>query len=694
MVNGLKTEILRPNSLHKVFPFAAIVGQERMKLSLLLNAINPLIGGVLIRGEKGTAKSTAVRGLARLLPPCAIVDGCPFHCDPDGEIRCTGCTDKAGSNMSVSLKTIPAPMVDLPLGATEDMVLGAIDFEAAVKAGASRFMPGLLARANRGILYIDEVNLLDDHLVDAILDVSESGVNLVEREGMSMWHPSRFILIGTMNPEEGELRPQILDRFGLAVQVEAESDPELRVELLRRREHYDLDPATFTGSFNGESVCIRESIINARSLLPGVFMPNHLRTFIAEICTQNSVAGHRADLAMERAACAHAALNGRTEVSSDDIIAVAPLALLHRMRNVQEPEMPPPPPPPSDNDNNNEENQNDESTPENDLPEQQAEAQQPPPENGDRTEQQESREETGEAQPQQQNNESTSSQEEVHEIGAPFKVRRLTTEKDKVLRSGSGRRSRTRSATKQGRYVKSTPRRGKNDLALDATLRAAAPFQLQRKIEFPEKSIAVHIKEADIREKIRERRVGNVLLFLVDGSGSMGAHRRMVETKAAVMSLLLDAYQKRDKVCMIVFRGTDAKVVLPPTGSVDMAGKLLEELSVGGRTPLSAGLSKTAEVLGQILRKSPTTRPLVLVVTDGKANTGLGEAPPHQEAIAVAEHIKERFETTRFAVIDTEPPGVVRFELANRLAKALQAEYFHPETLRAEDLVRIAKNDQ
>jgi magnesium chelatase subunit D len=682
---------MQTTTLHRVFPFSAIIGQEQMKLSLLLNAVNPAIGGVLIRGEKGTAKSTAVRGLAKLLPALRVVAGCPFQCEPQGGRLCAVCAKKAANNKALESIEIPAPMVDLPLGATEDMVLGAIDFEAAVKAGVSRFMPGLLARANRGILYVDEVNLLDDHLVDAILDSAESGVNLIEREGMSVWHPSRFILIGTMNPEEGELRPQILDRFGLAVQVEAEADPALRAELLKRREQFDLRPAEFTERFQSESAKISESIINAHILLPNVFLPNHLRTFIAEICMQNNVAGHRADLSIERAACAHAALNGRTEVSSDDIIAVAPLALLHRMRNAQEPQMPPPPP---DEEKNNE--QGSEESQQENAPPQQAEARQPLSQDGEQSQQDDKRENSQEAQPQQQlpDNDSLSAQEEVHEIGMPFKVRRFTSDKDKVLRSGSGRRSRTRSATKQGRYVKSTLRQGKNDLALDATLRAAAPFQLSRRANAPAKRIAVHIREPDIREKIRERRVGNVLIFLVDGSGSMGAHRRMVETKAAIMSLLLDAYQKRDKVCMIVFRGEGAEVVLPPTGSVDMAGKLLAELPIGGRTPLSAGLSRTTEVLTQILRKSPTARPLVLVVTDGKANAGLGEAPPHQEAIAIAGHMKERFNTTRFVVIDTEPPGVVRFQLADRLAAALQAQYFHPENLRAQDLVKIARNDQ
>lgn len=664
-----------------------------MKLSLLLNAVNPAIGGVLIRGEKGTAKSTAVRGLAKLLPAMKVVAGCHYQCDPESSLRCNACKEKVTNKESLAVRIIAAPIVDLPLGATEDMVLGSIDFEAAVKSGSTRFLPGLLARANRGILYVDEVNLLDDHLVDAILDTSESGLNIVEREGMSVWHPSRFILIGTMNPEEGELRPQILDRFGLAVQVESEKEPDLRVELLKRREQFDLQPQEFQDRFAHESTKIRDLIVNARSLLHGMFMPNHLRTFIAEICTQNNVAGHRADLAIERAACAHAALNGRTEVKSDDIVAVAPLALLHRMRNAQEPQMPPPPPPP-DNDEDDEQEQEQDNQPENnDSPQEQAEATPPPPETDQENGKNDNDSSPQESKPQEnpEKNEDSSPQKEIQEVGSPFKVRKFSSDKDNVLRSGSGRRSRTRSATKQGRYVKSTSRRSRNDLALDATLRAAAPFQIERKKQDPEKSLAVHIKEPDIREKVRERRVGNVLIFLVDGSGSMGAQRRMVETKAAIMSLLLDAYQKRDKVCMIVFRGTSAEVILPPTGSVDMAGKLLSELPIGGRTPLSAGLSKAGEVLNQILRKTPSARPLVLIVTDGKANTGLGDAPPHHEAIAIAAQMNEQYDSARFIVIDTEPAGVVRFDLARKLSSALQADYFHPETLRAEDLVKIAK---
>jgi magnesium chelatase subunit D len=285
-------------------------------------------------------------------------------------------------------------------------------------------------------------------------------------------------------------------------------------------------------------------------------------------------------------------------------------------------------------------------------------------------------------------------QGEVHEVGATFSVRRLGAQgADDVLRTGSGRRSRSRSASKQGRYVKSTLHRGRNDLALDATIRAAAPYQSLRKANATS-DLALHITEADIREKVRERRVGNFLLFVVDGSGSMGAHRRMVETKAAIMSLLLDAYQKRDKVAMVVFRGQEAAVVLPPTNSVDRAAKLLADLEVGGRTPLTQGLGEAANVLRQVQRKDPSVIPLVMVMTDGRANAGFGTAPPHEEALRAAAMLKERYPSARFFVIDTEPPGIVRLELARKLANALGAIYFKTDDLRAEDLVGLAREHQ
>lgn len=673
----------------RIYPFAAIVGQEQMKHALLLNAVCPRIGGVLIRGEKGTAKSTAARGLAELLPPIQVTRDCAFNCDPTANEFCSSCRPSASRAGELPSRVVPAPFVDLPLGATEDMVLGSIDFESAIRDGIARLQPGLLARSHRGVLYVDEVNLLCDHLVDGILCAAESGLNLIEREGMSAWHPSRFALIGTMNPEEGELRPQLLDRFGLAVEIHGEAEPAGRVRLLRLRERFDLAPDRFERDHASATVRLREKVLRARELHESVHVPKRLLAFIAEICARNHVAGHRADLAIRRAASAHAALDGRVEVTPDDITAVAPLALLHRMRPGAPPDLPPPPPPPEDEDAEEDENEEEQQYREN---EEDARApHQHPPQASSGSDEADGEEKDPPADDQEAGRPGeVEPPEEIQEIGRPFKVRALARQMDRMLRTGSGRRSRTRSANKQGRYVRSTLRRERDDLALDATLRAAAPHQRSRKAA-GNGHLAVQIQKHDIREKIRERRVGNTLLFLVDGSGSMGAQRRMVETKAAVMSLLLDAYQKRDTVSMVVFRGREAGVLLPPTSSVETAARLLAEMPVGGRTPLSAGLSRASEVLDRILRKDPTAMPLTLLLTDGRANASLGEGAPHLEALKIASAMGDRYPQVRFVVVDTEPPGAVRLGLAGRLAAALGADYFQTENLRAEELVKIAR---
>jgi len=660
--------------LRKGYPFSAILAQEEMKLALLLNAINPSIGGVVVRGEKGTAKSTAARAMRDLLP-----------------LRTDG--------------TRPA-FVDFPLGATEDMVVGAIDFECAIRDGELRFQPGLLARAHQGVLYIDEVNLLDDHLVDSILDSAESGENIVEREGQSLRHAANFILIGTMNPEEGELRPQLLDRFGLAVAIVGEADPALRVELLKRREAFDDCPEAFNAAYRETERAIAQRLKAARERLAEVMIPDHLIGFISEICSRNHVAGHRADIVIARTARAFAAWDGRSDVVADDILKVAPMALLHRMRSAT-PDLPPPPPPPPVPSAEDDTPPSDEGDAEPDA--EPGDGEPPPPPAGDDANhdagdsspapadaaQNESNESNERDDGRAENDDGNELPDELQEIGATFAVRQIKSQtKDQVLRTGSGRRSRSRSASKQGRYVKSTPRRqGRNDLALDATLRAAAPYQKSRRL-VATREMAVIVTPGDIREKIRERRIGNFLLFVVDGSGSMGAQRRMVETKAAIMSLLLDAYQKRDKVAMVVFRGRSAEVVLPPTNSVERAARLLADLPIGGRTPLTAGLAEAAGVLRQMLRKEPSLLPLVIVLTDGRANAALGDGVARDEALLAAQAVGDEFASAKFAVVDTEAPGVVRLELARQLARALDASYFKVEDLRAEDLVSIAKEQQ
>jgi magnesium chelatase subunit D len=674
----------------RIFPVTALVGQEQMKLALCLLAIHPRIGGLLLRGQKGTAKSTAVRGLA------ALNNGIENVASPSSsgreEVNILGSSLSSSSPSSSLLSpsslslSSPSPFIELPLGATEEMVVGAVDFEAAIKHGEHRFLPGLLQRVHGGILYVDEVNLLDDHLVDCILDAAESGVNRVEREGLQICHPSLFALVGSMNPEEGELRPQLLDRFGLSVEVMGDTDLDKRMSLMRRRERFDRDPAGFVNAFQKETDDLKYRIVRARKTVDQVVVPGRLLGFVAEICKESNVSGHRADLAIVRAARAHAAWMGRDEVTEEDVQSVASMALLHRARNAAPPApMEPPPLPDAENDADTNADAPETTDGRNDAPDTSGDSgSEDASSSGDDDQSRgvPDRPDTGDA--------TTADKETVFNVGLPFRVRSLPSKTDQKRRCGSGRRSRSRSANKQGRYVRSTTERQNGDIALDATLRAAAPFQKMRR-EKAAHPLAIHIHENDIREKIRERRLGNVLVFAVDGSGSMGAMQRMVETKGAIMSLLVDAYQKRDKVSLVVFRGQTAEVILPPTGSVALASRLLSELPIGGRTPLSAGLCRLAEVLGQTARKDPLAQPIAVVITDGRANAALGEGPAHREALGIAEKMGRQFEQTRFIVVDTEQKSAVRLGLARRLANALFADCFEPETLCAGDLVDLIK---
>jgi len=677
---------------NKVFPMAALVGQETLKQSLLIGAVNPAVGGILIRGEKGTAKSTAVRALAALLPEIEVVKGCEFSCDPDDvEHQCQSCRSKENKNIGKRRVKV----INLPLNATEDRVVGGLDFSRAIKQGKRYLAPGLLAEAHRGILYVDEVNLLDDHIVDIILDAAASGENRLEREGISFSHPSQFMLVGTMNPEEGELRPQLLDRFGLCVEVAASQTPEERVTLMLRRDEFDNDVNRFRDKYQKQNEQIADRISSARKLLPRVRMPKHLRSFVAELCVENNVAGHRADLVMEQAAMGLAALEQKLEVTVDHITRVAPLVLAHRKRDAQPPPPPPPPPP--------QEQEQQDDPPENEQEQQEQNQQQPEQQEQDQQPEQQQEQQQQEQQEQQQeeqdNNEEDNSElpppqrpqderETVFEIGATFKVKSIKSEKDRIARRGSGRRSSTRVSQKQGRYVKSCMSSKNNDIALDATLRAAAPHQLSRG---KKEGMCVNLASADFRGKVREKRVGNFLLFVVDASGSMGARGRMAASKGAVMSLLLDAYQKRDRVGLITFRRDEAYVNLPPTTSVELAGKLLAEMPVGGRTPLSAGLAKSYEQVRSVLGKDPSARPIVIFITDGKSNVALGNAKPVDEAMQLAQALAFKEQRAQYIVVDTEESGMVSFGLAKRLAAVMEAEYFKIDQLKSQSLVNIVK---
>ncbi|MDR2339863.1 MAG: putative cobaltochelatase [Deltaproteobacteria bacterium] len=678
--------------MERLFPFSAIEGQERLKEALLINAVNPLAGGVLARGEKGTAKSTAARALSELLPPVRMFQGCPWGCDPDRpEELCPSCGELLDRNAR-QVET-RAPFRTLPLNATEDRVAGGLDFEKALRTGERACEPGLLASAHRGILYIDEVNLLDDHIVDIILDAAGSGWNVLEREGVSHAHPARFILVGTMNPEEGELRPQFLDRFGLSVAVAGVADPADRVRLMLLREEFDSDPIAFRAKYQKDNDAIRDKILDARRILPSVNIPKRLRKFIASVCQENNVAGHRADLFMAEAARAAAALAGLFEVDEDTVLRVSPMVLAHRQRETAPPPPPPPPEPeePEDNQEEQEDNQDGDQEENQDGREDQGqqERQPPPP--------QEARDDRPRPEPKEEDRQDepkgdpSAGEETVFGIGDTFRVRKIESQKDRLKRRGSGRRSRSRASQKQGRYVKSGPDRGTGDVALDATIRAAAPYQVTRE-RAP--GMAVSLKPSDIRECVREKKIGNFLFFMVDASGSMGARGRMAASKGAVMSLLLDAYQKRDQVALVSFRRNEATVNLPLTTSVDLAGRMLAELPVGGRTPLSAGLAAVFREARNALLKNPMARPIAILITDGRGNVPLDATDPSrkpfEESLRLARAMA--LETrVKYLVVDTEEPGIITFGLAERLAQALGAEYFRTADLKAGTLVDIVK---
>ena len=318
---------------HLIFPFAAIAGQEQMKTALLLNIVDPSIGGALIKGEKGTAKSTAVRSLAQILPDAERVKGCPFNCDPrPGRGRCPSCAEATAAGIEPEHERSAMRVVELPLSATEDRIAGTLDIEHVLQTGKKKFEPGVLAQANGNLLYVDEVNLLDDHMVDLLLDTAAMGVNYVEREGISFQHPSRFILVGSMNPEEGDIRPQLLDRFGLCVEIRGENDISTRAEIVARRLAFDADPEGFTRTYAEETQRIKKNILDARKILSGTKADRTLISMASRVSLHFEMDGHRADITMVRAAMANAALDGRAGAGKEDIAAVAPLVLSHRIK--------------------------------------------------------------------------------------------------------------------------------------------------------------------------------------------------------------------------------------------------------------------------------------------------------------------------------------------------------------------------
>ncbi len=824
------------------YPFSAVVGLADLKLALVLNAVSPRVGGVLVRGEKGTAKSTIVRALAALLPPVEVADGCRFSCDPSAPDPACPDAPHPGSG-----SVRPARLVELPVGASEDRLAGSLDLERALTEGVRAFEPGLLAAAHRGVLYVDEVNLLHDHLVDLLLDAAALGTCYVEREGVSVRHAARFLLAGTMNPEEGELRPQLLDRFGLTVEARASRDPAERAEVIRRRLAYELDPAGFAARWSAAESDLAHRIASARALLPGVVLSDSAVKQIATVCAGFEVDGMRADLVTAHAALAHAAWHGRSRVTSTDVRQAARLALPHRRRRDPfdapgldeakldellsgfgdyDPDDDPPDPggghPPdfsaegsggspdpvdeagsdsgplgqaSDDGVGDPSGHRGASTdvdlldrsPEHDpsfgadpnrggsTHEPDGEALPPAPgRDGNVTLPPSGRDGYVTLPPSGQDGEAPlpSSGQTTPASDPPYRARLFTLP---GIGSGApGRRSRAR--TPHGRTVGARlPSGGRvTAIHLMATLWAAAPHQRQREafsaggadpaaegagsatggadfgvggagsfargvggagslvggvgsevegagslvggvgsgvggtgsfargvgseVEGADSLVGgvgsgvggagsavgrggIRIERSDLREAVREGREGNLVLFAVDASGSMAARRRMGAVKAAVLSLLLDAYQRRDKVGLITFRGETAELVLPPTSSVEAGAARMRDLRTGGRTPLAAGLLKAADVLRVEQLRDLARRPLLVLVTDGRATSGtLGEIP-----LAAA-----RLAGTATVLVDCET-GPIRLGLAGALAAHLNAALVHLDELAHVGLAHVVR---
>ncbi|MBW6435558.1 VWA domain-containing protein [Actinoplanes hulinensis] len=798
------------------YPFSAVVGLDDLRLALLLTSVSPAVGGVLVRGEKGTAKSTVVRALAGLLPPVTVVPGCRFACAPAApDPACPDGPHPAlpGAPAAAAATVRPASLVELPVGATEDRVVGTLDLQRALTDGVKAYEPGLLAAAHRGVLYVDEVNLLPDHLVDLLLDAAAMGRAHVERDGVSVKHAARFLLVGTMNPEEGEPRPQLVDRFGLVVNVAAPRDARQRAEVVRRRLAYEADPDVFAARYAGAERDYAARIAAARAALPAVTLPDAELDRIARVCLAYGVDGMRADIVVARCAVALAAWHGRDRVTADDVRDAAGLALPHRRRT--DPLDPP---------------GTDEQKLEDALAEaeRQAEQERAEQERADREQadrEQADREQAGQdgrnggdpddepdpddggpggggprndtprdgggpsgaGSPHGGTEESTppSSNDGAPQpekagatatAGQAFRTRTL-----RITARGEGGHAGRRSPAfaRRGRVVGSRVPQGKLSGVphLFATLRAAldrasldraaldtitpthptpvtrngtshdqpsqepvsqepvaqdrlSPDRLvgesvaqdrlspdwlvgesvaqdrvaqdrvaqdrvaqDRDRVAPERLVrgagsedqparerrgGIRVSPRDLRESVHVGREANLVLFVVDASGSMAARKRMTLVKTAVLSLLRDAYQRRDRIGMITFRGRDAEVVLPPTSSHEVGVMRLAALRTGGRTPLAAGLRAAAATIATERRRDPRRRPLLVVVTDGRATSGPDPALLAPALAGVAT-----------VVVDCES-GPVRLGLAGKLAAVLRADLMPLEHLQSTTVLQPA----